>query len=224
LADVVLDSHYFGNIGIIVDAVHPSSGGDYSAVSQAWRFTTGAAKYYLKSCKIKVVVPNLYPTGTVRAALYASTGTFGSSAKPTGSPLATSATINISTLPNLSCDAAKAFPKIFTFSSPYAEVSKNVVYCIALEIASGSGFDGTHYLNVCYLSGSTHPGNHARFRFSVWGLSALPEDDIYFEVKGEEVPVVEEKPLINPPLVNPIIINPPIIRLKHKNFNPLTAY
>jgi hypothetical protein len=66
---------------------------DYRAYGQSFTGDGGvlnSAKFYLKKYGS--------PTGTVFAAIYAHTGTFGTNSKPMGVPLAVSDNVNVSTL------------------------------------------------------------------------------------------------------------------------------
>jgi len=88
------------------------------------------------------------PTGTMTAALYVHTGTFGTSSKPTGSALITSATVNASSLSTTTWSLVT-----FTFALPYP-LEASTYYCIALLYSSGTsdkfvyaGYDRTSLLH-----------------------------------------------------------------------------
>ncbi len=78
------------------------------------------------------------PTGNTVMRLWAHTGTFGSTATPTGSSLVTSDAIDISTISTSIGDIT------FTFSTPFT-LSINTPYFWAVEYTGGNG---SNYLNV----------------------------------------------------------------------------
>lgn len=99
------------------------------------------------------------PTGTGVAKLYASTGDFGLNAKPTGVALATSDTIDVSTL------STSLELKTFNFSTPYTMVD-GTVYIIVFEYTGG---DVSNHVNIGVDSSvPTHPGNGCQYVTS-WG-------------------------------------------------------
>src|SRR5947207_971022 len=106
-----------------VEAIDATAGDD---VATGQSFTSNGG--LLSSAQFHLA-KNGSPTGTAVAKLYAATGTFGTDAKPTGAALATSGTLDVSTIPT--------FPQTlmtFTFSgaNQYLMVA-GTVYCIALE-------------------------------------------------------------------------------------------
>jgi len=92
------------------------------------------------------------PTGNVYAKLYAHTGVFGTSSLPTGSALATSDALDISTL------TTSISLKTFSFSGANRiALTASTYYC--LEINFGGG-NSSNYLSVgADSSASTYPGN-----------------------------------------------------------------
>lgn len=112
------------------------------------------------------------PTGTMVAKLYAHSGTFGSGGVPTGSPLATSDTLDISAL---TTDFAMVE---FPFSGAnQIQLAEGTHYCISFEYGAGNasnrpdvGFDS---------SVPTHAGNAAIFASSAW---VAETSDLIFSV------------------------------------------
>jgi len=92
------------------------------------------------------------PTGNCKAHIYAHTGTFGSTGKPTGSPLATSDDVDVSTLPT------SLTLTDFTFSGANKiNLSASTKYCVAIQAA---GADSSNGIEIGYDSTSpTHAGN-----------------------------------------------------------------
>lgn len=154
---------------------------------QCWRFTTGCDKYTLTLAKFKLKRV-LNPTGTVRAYLYAITGTCGTNAKPLGAALAISNAINVSTIGTV----RKAW-KTFTFPAPYYQVQKNIFYVIAVRPATGT-HDGVNYVTTS-IDYTANPctGNYC---YGVNCQTASVIIDLEFEVWGDcvvEVPVHKMK-------------------------------
>ena len=169
--NIVLDSfdNVFGNSYLIMD-VHPSDSAGESAQAQSFKFTTGADKYYLKSCSFTLEKFGL-PTGHLRADLYEHAGTFGSGGKATGEPLASSGLVELPT--------TKAWVN-FTFSSSYYKLEKNIAYVIAVVLNDGV-VDGSNYVKVWGDAGDD--GNRCEFINGVWGATS---NDVGFYVYGED--------------------------------------
>lgn len=106
---------------------------------------------YLKSCKF-YIKKNGTPTGNIFAYIYASTGTLGTTSKPTGASLATSDSIDISTL------TGSLQLITFKFSGVnQIQLSANTNYI--LVIGSNNG-DGTNNLEIGFDSSSpSYNGN-----------------------------------------------------------------
>lgn len=116
---------------------------------------------------------NVTLTGNVTARLYATTGTHGTSAVPTGAALA-SATVSAASLEEYVGGTPPAVT--FTFSTPYL-VAANTTYAVAIEY--GVTGLGVHSLVVGADSSSpTHAGNYAVFDGAAW--SAEPSVDLVF--------------------------------------------
>lgn len=147
-----------------------NSGGN-TAAGQA--FTGNGEKLRSARFSIKRVGS---PTGNVVAKLYANTGTFGTTGKPTGSALATSTTIDITTLAS---DSYNLIP--FNFDGTYRMVN-GVNYVIVIEYSTGG--DASNNLSVSFTFAGGHAGNPSFFNGSSW--TALGSGDITFYVNGLE--------------------------------------
>lgn len=113
-----------------------------------------SCKFYLKK--------NGTPTGTIRAKLYAMSGTYGTSGQPTGSALATSNDVIISAV------STSLGLTTFTFTTTYILDSQQK-YCILLDATSLTG-DASNYIAWGEDTTSpTHGGN--RFSSSNGGTS-----------------------------------------------------
>lgn len=110
------------------------------AIALASSKTITSVKFYLK----KITAP----TGNIVAKVYSCSGTPGSTGVPTGSALATSDTVAISTL-------STSFGLVeFTFSTPYTASAGGV--CVSVE---WSGTGGQLAVGIDYSSPS-HAGNN----------------------------------------------------------------
>jgi len=159
-------------------ALHPSSGGFDSAISQS--FTCGqtiniySAKFYLKK--------KGSPIGNGHAVLYAMTGTYGTNGRPTGSALATSDDFDVSGLTT----SLALYTFKFTGDERY-EMQADTKYCIVFENPT----TGTISFTDCTVVGAdasspSHSGNYGYFRSNVWGGSSGA--DICFYVYAESPP------------------------------------
>ena len=167
---VLLDSNVIGNQSILINLQdnHPSDQASYvSAGGQALKIagnvrTISSVKFYLK----KVVSP----TGNATAQIYASTGTVGSGAKPTGAALATSNNLDLSTL------TTSYVLYELTFGTPL-EVTAGNDYCLVL-VNPASGVDATNYPIMGYGANGTHSGNGCYYLNSAWGAEVV--DTIFY--------------------------------------------
>lgn len=124
---VLIDS--YGTSGDI-DSAAPMNGN--TAYGQS--FIVGGSNVTLDSCIFYLKLRTGVLTGTVVAKLYASTGTLGSTAKPTGAALATSDTINASTL------TSSYVATTFNFSGANRiTLSASTVYIITVWYPTGIG-------------------------------------------------------------------------------------
>lgn len=129
----------------------------------------------LTSCKFQLYKFGT-PTGSVYAYLYAATGSFGSNSKPTGSPLATSAELDVATLTTNPTDTE------LTFATPYALVG-GTVYAIAIGFAGG---DASNHLRVRRFDTSpSAPGDASSFNGTVW--TSMSSNDYRYYLYGNLV-------------------------------------
>lgn len=117
------------------------------------------------------------PSGYLRAELYAITGTPGTNAVPTGSPLATSEYINI-------VDIGTSYSYFhFSFSTPYATVS-GTKYAVVIQ-AAGTTTNGTNRVVLAQNSSGGHAGNRVNYdNFIANSWQALASADIVFYAYG----------------------------------------
>jgi len=161
------------------------TGSCYAGVGQAWTAeNTGSvtsAKFYLEKVGS--------PTGYVTAQIYAYTNTYGSTAIPTGSALATSDGVDVSTV-------ASGSPtlKTFTFSTPYAVTATNK-YFITVMYSGGSS---SNKLRVHWDTTSpTHSGNAARLCDGDW-LAESAKDAIFYVTDNYTAPTPTPSPTASP--------------------------
>jgi len=102
------------------------------------------------------------PTGTAVAKLYTHTGAFGSTSKPTGAALATSGTLDVSTLTS----SYQTISFEFTGANRY-EMQANTPYCIAIEY-SGGNYNSRIIVGV----DNTTPTSDGNMAYSAFGSPA----------------------------------------------------
>lgn len=145
--------------------------GDITQIGQAFANTyqsvISSAKFYLKTTGT--------PTGTMTAKLYALTGTFGTTAVPTGSALATSDLVNVNTL-------TSSYALItFNFSTPFT-MDANTNYGIVLDASAVSGSVSAYVIAGMDNTSPTHTGN--RFTQTSGVYTADSARDFCFYVSG----------------------------------------
>jgi len=144
--------------------------GNGTITRQGQSFANGSNPQYLVRAYFQLQKV-LAPTGTVTATLYAHSGTFGTSSVGTGSALATSDAVDLSSI------TTSYAPVEFYFSTPF-EMVASTNYVLAVEYSGGNG---TNYLNVRGLASSgTHAGNRSQYTGS-WAATAT--DDLNFSIQ-----------------------------------------
>lgn len=163
ITDLYLEGE--GDTAVKLDAA------DYVGIGQAFLGDGGV----LASCKFYGIKTGT-PAENVVAKVYAHTGTWGTSGKPNGSALATSANV-----------AGTAFPEAnglvaFTFSGANKiTLAKGTHYVLTCEYASGTGTD---YISILTDHSSPyHDGNGCTLVSTTWTQSA---DDTCFYVYRTE--------------------------------------
>lgn len=159
--------------------------GNYQNISASGNTSGGQAFTSLQSGVLKSAKFYLYklaaPTGSAYAKLYASSGTMGSTAKPTGAALATSNAFDVSTLSTT--DAAL---KEFTFPAG-TSITAGTDYCIALEYTGG---DSTNIVRLGYnFTSETHPGNKINYS-GTWSSDSGSDVHFYVYVDGPALATV----------------------------------
>lgn len=141
------------------------------------------------------------PTGSAKVELFAHSGTFGSSSVGTGSALATSDTIDVSTLIQ-DTDTNVFDPIRFNFSTPFTLVD-GTNYVITVTYTNGSS---TNQVGVAIDTTSpTHAGNASSFT-TIW--SSAGTIDLLFEANQSNtglslegfIPTVLESIAVNVPV------------------------
>lgn len=126
--------------------------------------------------------------GTCVAKLYAHTGTFGTDGTPTGSPLATSDSVNLSTIEGMGggwegavaswlSTANESDCIEFIFSTPY-ELQAGTKYFIVLEYTVDN-----YLLMLRDATSPSHGGNASKWNGSSWDL--ISDGDFIFYLYGE---------------------------------------
>jgi len=121
------------------------------------------------------------PTGSAFAKIYATTGTFGTNAKPTGSALATSDAVDISTVTSSYSLISFAFTGVNAIT-----LTNGVNYCVVVSSNNG---DGSNLLTVGSDSTSaTHAGNSSRSSDETTWSTLLAASDLIFYLYGVTPP------------------------------------
>ena len=127
--------------------------------------TLVSSKFYMKKTNL--------PTGNAVSKIYDVTGTYGTEAIPSGTALATSGNLDVSTL------TGSLVVKTFSFTGAnQIELDRDKVYAVTVEYAGG---DGTDNIQVGYdASSPTHGGNYSSLTGTTW--SAVAGSDTVFYV------------------------------------------
>lgn len=160
---------------------HPSDvDGQYSAAGQSFQTTTSMR---LKNAVFYMMKTGL-PTGTMTAQLYAHSGVYGTSSKPTGAALATSDAFDCSTL-----GGAYALVN-FTFSGANQYVmAASTSYCIAV-VNSGNAVSLVNYPRVgADTSAPGAPGNAFFYNDGAWENPGGATDTIFYVYGSPHPPV-----------------------------------
>ncbi|MCX6814650.1 MAG: hypothetical protein NTY20_03310 [Candidatus Aenigmarchaeota archaeon] len=149
----------------------------YSSATKVYQSFTGngaplkKVKFYLKK--------EGNPTGNAYVKLYTHSGTFGVDSVPTGSPLASSDSFDVSTM-------TTSYQLItFEFTAPYTLVN-GTYYCLVLEPPAGTQTNrvvaGANWAGkpVTGLGGWNHPGNLGAYISPAPGWFPVYDDDLIF--------------------------------------------
>jgi len=118
------------------------------------------------------------PTGNCSAKVYAHTGTFGTSSVPTGSALATSGTIDVSTI------STSISLVTFTFSgAEKITLTNGTKYVAVLEYGGGDPSTNNIQAGIDDTS-PTHSGNASLYDDISWGYVSW--SDVYFYVYKDD--------------------------------------
>jgi len=174
----ISDNSIFGTESTVDSFSDTGTSGVYlgpGLTAQGQCFTCSATTR-LQNVKMKLICANatLF-AGTMFAKIYAMTGTYGTSGKPTGSALAVSNPFDMSQISN----AAYAE---YTFTFPpdsQITLSSSTYYCAVIETQNG---DSTNYWNVQSNSVGSHSGNSCYYSSGTW--NALSSTDVQFVVTG----------------------------------------
>lgn len=123
------------------------------------------------------------PVYDVMAKIYPVTGTHGSNARPTGSPLAVSETVLSS-----SVSTTRSYIEFYFKGVNRIKLEDGQYYCVSIEPTNYDGVILNHITVSFRQSGSTHIGNYSLNNSGTW--SGLSNGDLLFSVIT--------KPLKNP--------------------------
>lgn len=118
------------------------------------------------------------PTGNVVSKIYSHSGTFGTSGVPTGSALATSDNVDITTIPTSNTLVA------FTFSGANKiSLTSGTQYVVTVEYSSGSSLN-----NLTVAQDSTSPtfnGNASDYNGTSWSAVSTRDLPFYVYLDGD---------------------------------------
>lgn len=160
---------------ILIDSATVASPSDFNCDSTQ---LMGQTFQVQNSCTLNSLIidmkTNGTPSGSFQFLIYAITGTYGSTSVPTGSILATSNTVLVSSL-----TATYA-----TYTTYFTGVNA-VAMTAGQQYAIVCNYNTTAYPNAIFFKNKTpsfHPGNMAYFAASAW--NALGTYDIIFDLEG----------------------------------------
>lgn len=123
------------------------------------------------------------PSGNLTFTIYAISGTFGSTGVPTGSAVATSGTLDVTTLTTSYLEKEISFPVVTQYS-----MASSTNYAIAVEYSGG---DVSNYVHVEGAATGSHAGNLANYTGS-WAATAAADlwfscsaSPLLYEIPGE---------------------------------------
>lgn len=164
----ILDAFYSeSNADTFFDFGNPALDPPIPQVGNTFTSTGGtlySAKWYLSKTGT--------PTGSMRANLYAITGTFGTTAIPTGAPLATSNNVPVSDI-TLSSTLVEFY---FSGANRYSMAAQN--YCVTCDATNASG----HVIIGYDTSVSTYAGNLVYQSGGNWFTDDPAAHDVCFYV------------------------------------------
>jgi hypothetical protein len=124
-------------------------------------FTMLSSDYKITSAKFRLSKTGL-PNGTGYAFLYAHSGTYGASSVPTGSALAQSEGLDISTI----AGSSTVYELTFNASQQYTMIA-NAYYCSVFGNATTWEGDSSNYIQFYFAySSPTHSGNEVKYTTS----------------------------------------------------------
>jgi len=179
-------------MAILLDSFSETQTTSYTSTSTT---TTSYAHSFVAPVTTKISSVKFYlrkagsPTGNCYAKLYAHTGTFGSSGKPTGSSLATSAGVDATSIQL----TANLFEFTFTGENKYT-LQKDTAYCLAFDFDNDSSTD---VLTIGYRNSSGHTGNMSGFSSGNWAVLGSGNYDIPFYLYGDDTTLLSQQEALN---------------------------
>jgi hypothetical protein len=159
----------------VIDSYNESNADSSSALSSSivcrgQAFTAIAT--YTELDSVKFLLQRVAgASGTIQFEIYAHTGTFGSTSKPTGSALAISESINVTTIPTAS-------PTLITlnfYGANRITLTSGTKYCVVARVVS---FSGTLYFRQDFSS-PTHAGCAFYYFSGAWSTQATGDSPFY---------------------------------------------
>ncbi len=168
---------------VLIDSYSESNQDDYLPLYQSDQIEAGGQSFIGDGSILDRCVFDLRrvgsPTGYAYAKIYAHTGTFGVNGEPTGSALAVSAGVDVTTIGTGAHELV-----IFNFTGTQRIVlTQGTKYFVVCEYIDGP--NSTNCIRVGYDSSSpSHAGNGAHFEYTYWVGSAAM--DYIFYVYAEK--------------------------------------
>jgi hypothetical protein len=179
-SDLTIDSYGTENddVDYSLKGIHPSNDSDSSCLGQTFspphKFNLTSADFYLQKAGS--------PSGNAKVVLYAITGTHGTDATPSGSALAESDTLNVSSL------TTSAALYTFNFSGYVLDPETN--YAIVFQNPTSGTIDSSNYVKGNGdTSSATHSGNAFRYNNGDWDTTYAAYDAVFY-VYGHILPEI----------------------------------
>lgn len=155
------------------DSVNTIAGVNYISYGECFECTSTTTLYSATFILSTLSTPPL--AGLMYAEIYAMTGSFGTTGKPTGSRLAVSDPIDTATLTDTFTSTTFNFSKENSIT-----LSSSTYYCIVLTTYTGSTYNG--YIMMQLDNTGSYAGNACRYSSGSWTAEAAI--DVYFTVTG----------------------------------------
>jgi len=172
VGEELIDSYTDAGTYVTIKDLHPSDSARTSANGQS--FTSPATRFKITRAEF-LIYKTGSPTGDAHAVLYAHSGVYGTSSVPTGAPLATSDSFDVSTL------GGAGVYIMFNFTgAQQVDLTPDTYYVIALEgPTAGTINDVSDWVNIRRDATGAHSGNRIRYTNGAWAAEAAHDVNFY---------------------------------------------